>query len=204
MTDLVQHWNQAFDKPIESLGWYESDPQPTWDLVQTYTEPEHRIHIAGAGRSVLVSTLWEEGYQNLLLSDLSDQALKLLSKDNPSIPKDYFWQSDLSQAWGKEHSHKIDTWIDRAVLHFLTQEEQRQVYFKNLKSALKPGGRVILGQFAIEGAKKCCGLDIFPYDTERYCSYLGSEFDLLEDFDFTYYNPNGDPRPYAYAVFEKS
>lgn len=204
MENLVSHWNKAFEAPLESLGWYEADPQPAWDLVQNYADKQASIHLAGAGRSILVHKLWEAGFHNLLLSDLSSKALDLLKKDNPEIPTTFFWQTDLSRLWEAQDAEKFDLWLDRAVLHFLTKEEQRLNYFSNLKNSLKPQGRVILGQFALDGAKKCCGLDIYPYDTELYQAYLGSDFKLLEELPYTYFNPKGDPRPYAYAVFEKS
>ncbi len=203
MNELAAHWDKAFEAPLENLGWYEADPQPMWDLVQAYAEKDHCIHIAGAGRSVLVKTLWEEGYQNLLLSDLSPQALQLLIKDNPEIPESYYRVMDLAQVWPPSENREINTWIDRAVLHFLITEKDRIQYFKNVKTMLSRGGRVIFGQFAIDGAKKCCGLDIHPYDTQKYQHYLGADFKLIEEFPFTYFNPKGDPRPYAYAVFEK-
>lgn len=203
MNNLKAHWDKAFEAPLERLGWYESEPQPAWDLLQAYAEKDQRIHLAGAGRSLLVKILWEEGYQNLLLSDISPQALSLLNADNPDIPSDYFQEQDLSKVWHLAEEEHFDIWLDRAVLHFLTDEADRKQYFDNIQQNLKVGGRVILGQFAKNGAEKCCGLTVQQYDTPSYQASLGSNFKLLEELDYTYYNPKGDPRPYVYAVFER-
>lgn len=32
---------------------------------------------------------------------------------------------------------------------------------------------------------------------------LGGAFELVSHFDHTYFNPNGDPRPYIYALYRR-
>ena len=68
-----------------------------------------------------------------------------------------------------------DIWHDRAVFHFLTDEESRNSYVVALKRAVKSGGHVIIATFAKNGPKKCSGLDIIQYDNESLESELGYE-----------------------------
>jgi hypothetical protein len=53
-------------------------------------------------------------------------------------------------------------WHDRAVFHFLTQEDDRRAYIRALEAALPAGSgaHVILGTFALDGPTKCSGLDV--------------------------------------------
>lgn len=52
----------------------------------------------------------------------------------------------------------VGVWMDRAVLHFLTEEADIAGYFDNLQAALKAGGGAIFSEFAGNGAEKCAGL----------------------------------------------
>ena len=97
----------------------------------------------------------------------------------------------------------VDLWHDRAVLHFFTEEKQQKAYFDLLKGALKPKGFVILAEFNLEGAKKCSGLDVFNYNEEMLQERLGSDFELLKSFNYTYTQPSGNTREYVYTLFQK-
>jgi hypothetical protein len=59
-----------------------------------------------------------------------------------------------------------DVWHDRAVFHFLTVEEHRAAYVRQVAHAVKPGGHVIVSTFGPEGPSKCSGLDVIRYDAE--------------------------------------
>jgi hypothetical protein len=98
---------------------------------------------------------------------------------------------------------EIDIWIDRAVLHFLTDENDISGYFENLKSVLKTGGHALFAEFSLEGAPKCAGLTLHRYSVDELSARLGESFNLISQFDYTYINPFGDPRPYIYALFQK-
>jgi len=97
----------------------------------------------------------------------------------------------------------IDIWIDRAVLHFLREEEHIQGYFNNLVSALKPGGHALFAEFSTAGAPKCAGLELHRYCIEELSARLGSHFKLISFFDHIYINPDGAARPYIYALFKR-
>ena len=72
-----------------------------------------------------------------------------------------------------------------------------------LKKVVAKNGFVIIATFALEGAKKCCGLDVFRYNSEMLQELLGTDFELQQTFDYTFTNPNGDPRPYVYTLFKR-
>ena len=182
MENLVAHWNKAYQKEKESLGWYQAESSEILKLIDDLElDRKLRVHISGAGRTTLVKSLINRAFQHLVLSDISDEALRLIQIEN---------QTSL--------------WIDRAVLHFLSTEEERLNYFQLLKEKTNAGAYIILAQFSKEGALKCSGLDVCQYDVAMYQQYLGEGFKLVKSFDFLYTNPNGDPRPYIYALFRKS
>jgi len=50
-----------------------------------------------------------------------------------------------------------DVWRNRAAFHFLSQQSQRDAYIWRLKAALRRGGRVNIGTFALDSPEKCSG-----------------------------------------------
>jgi len=205
--DFKKHWNAAYQKsPVTNLGWYEENPAPSIEMIEACSLPkEALIFNAGAGASTLISELLAKGYENLVVNDISSVALAEL-KNNLLVPKNAhikFIVDDLTNPAELLKLKNIDLWHDRAVLHFFTEEKQQNAYFDLLKTVLKPKGFVILAEFNLEGAKKCSGLDVFNYNEEMLQERLGSDFELLKSFNYTYTQPSGNTREYVYTLFQK-
>lgn len=54
-----------------------------------------------------------------------------------------------------EPSENYDIWHDRAAFHFLTEAADRIAYTRRLKTALRSGGHIIIGTFALDGPERC-------------------------------------------------
>lgn len=97
----------------------------------------------------------------------------------------------------------VGLWIDRAVLHFIIDDNSAHQDFRNVENAVKPGGYALFAEYSKSGVTKCAGLDVRRYDIDDFKTNLPS-FKLISNEDYTYTNPNGDPRPYIYALFNKN
>lgn len=205
--DFKKHWNTAYQKsPVTNLGWYEENPTPSLELIDACNLPkEALIFNAGAGATTLIGELLKKGYVNIVVNDIAAAALAELENNLPSHKNAQiqFVTDDLTRPAELLKLKNVDLWHDRAVLHFFTEEKQQKVYFDLLKGALKPKGFVILAEFNLEGAKKCSGLDVFNYNEEMLQERLGSDFELLKSFNYTYTQPSGNTREYVYTLFQK-
>lgn len=204
MNKLNQHWNEIFAKSADSeLGWFESDFSQTLkflDLIQDFEIKS--IFLPGAGTSRIVEELISRGYE-LILNDISEKALELLKEKLGEAKDSQSWIcQDISLPFN-ENVPLVDFWIDRAVLHFILEEDKIKQYFENLKTCVKQGGYVLLAEFSLKGAKKCAGLELHQYSVAEMKERLGENFECIKYENFTYFNPKGDPRPYIYALFKK-
>lgn len=202
--NLKEHWNHVYlNKPEEELGWYETDLNATLKLVSdTGLGKSSRILIVGAGTTTLIEELLTIGYSNLIVTDISDIALNKLEERLGNDTVKYI-TDDLTNPTYLKDITPIDLWIDRAVLHFFTKEEEQDVYFNLLKSKLNSNGSVVFAEFNLRGAKFCSGLPVYRYSEEILAAKLGNKFELMDYFDYTYINPSGEERPYVYALFRK-
>ena len=127
---------------------------------------------------------------------------KILRVGDKAVSVEWLCQ-DISDSFEKKIS-PVDVWIDRAVLHFLLDEEDIEGYFTNVRSVVKKGGHALFAEFSPSGAPKCAGLELHRYSLEELAARLGDGFELVDHFDRTYINPAGDPRPYIYALFKRT
>ncbi|TWU39419.1 putative S-adenosyl-L-methionine-dependent methyltransferase [Novipirellula artificiosorum] len=202
MSSSSEHWNNIFcTKADPQLGWYEGDVTQTLKfLAQIPPGESRRVFLPGAGTSSLVEELLNRGHE-LILNDISDEALNKLRHRVGTNDKLTYLHHDISKTLPDGIS-PIDLWIDRAVLHFLLDEDDIQTYFSNLKSAIRLGGYALLAEFSLAGAPKCAGLELHRYCVDELSRRMCPEFVLVEHEDYTYINPAGDPRPYVYALFK--
>ncbi len=111
---------------------------------------------------------------------------------------------DITNPSAALQQQTIAVWHDRAVFHFLTEEQDRQTYHSLLERIVMPGGYVIMAAFAMDGATRCSGLPVQRYSTESLVEFLGDGFKLIESLDYTYHMPSGDLRPYVYVRVQKN
>uniref|UniRef100_UPI004056C50D class I SAM-dependent methyltransferase n=1 Tax=Candidatus Electrothrix sp. TaxID=2170559 RepID=UPI004056C50D len=203
MKTLKAHWNNIFsNKADRELGWYEKDVSQTlWFLDEIPRNTSNVVFLPGAGTSLLVDELLSKGYQ-LILNDISDEALNALRERTGEKEGVSWLQHDISEPLPADIP-QVDIWIDRAVLHFLLDEADIEGYFANLHTVVKPGGWVLLAEFSTLGAPKCAGLELHRYSVNEMSRRMGSEFELIRSEEYTFINPFGDPRPYIYALYKR-
>jgi SAM-dependent methyltransferase len=205
--DYEKHWNNAYLKsPIQNLGWYEENPSATISLIEQCNLPKDALLFnAGAGATSLIEYLLNDGYSNIIVNDIASAALTELKNTltEHHNTKLQFIIDDLVNPRELMNLKNVDLWIDRAVLHFFTDDSEQKKYFDLLKKVLKPNGYVIFAEFNLEGAKKCSGLDVCNYNVEMFQERLGDDFKLIKSFDFTYIQPSGNPREFVYSLFQR-
>ncbi len=199
-----EHWNAIFSAKVDpELGWYEKDASQTLKFLEMIPHRESEtVFLPGAGTSVLVDELLNRGYE-IILNDISDEALNKLKNRVDQNDRVTWLHHDISKPL-PDGLPSTDIWIDRAVLHFLLEEEAINGYFANLRSSLRTGGYALLAEFSSEGAPKCAGLSLHRYSIEEMNMRIGPNFQLLSHEDYVFTNPAGDPRPYIYSLYRKN
>jgi cyclopropane fatty-acyl-phospholipid synthase-like methyltransferase len=209
MSDPVKkYWDSIYaSRELNALGWYEEKSAPSLQLLaKCKIRKDDPILDVGSGASTFIDSLVEEGFTNIIATDISEIALSK-SKERLRTRKasTVRWiVDDITNPAYVDKLEDVAVWHDRAVLHFLLEERQRQTYFSTLKKVVRPRGYVIIAAFSLKGAKKCSGLDVRNYDSDMLAECLGEKFRLIEAFDYTYYNPSGGIRPYIYALFQRT
>lgn len=206
--DFKEHWNKVYSKSeTNNLGWYEESPKPSLDLIKKCNLNKDSVILdVGSGATTLIEKLLKDGYNNIVATDISDvaltQARENLKAEEAKLVK---WiVDDITNPKYLTEIGTIDLWHDRTVLHFLTEENQRDGYLSTLKRLVKVEGYVIIAVFSLEGAKKCSGLDVVNYDHIMISKFLGDEFELLKHFHHLYIQPSGGERPYVYTLFKRN
>jgi len=203
MKTLTDHWNEIFQKTDEEkLGWHENDYSQTLKLLDFVREWKNsKIFVPGVGTSGLVDVLSGSNAE-LVLNDISSAAIEKAKRRYSDKKHNIRWLcQDISESLPSDLDD-IDIWIDRAVLHFLINDSAVEAYFRNVHATVKTGGYALFAEFSKTGATKCAGLDVRRYDLDELKGYL-TAFELVTSDEYTYINPNGDPRPYIYALFKR-
>ena len=195
------HWEEIYsDKSPLEVSWYQKEPVISLQLIESAGIPKEAAIIdIGGGASILVDHLVECGYKHLAVLDISGNALTHAKKRLASVADNIEWfEADITTF---QAPHQFDLWHDRAVFHFLTDDNDRRRYVKILKQTLNPGGHLIMAAFAIGGPTKCSGLDIVQYDANKLLTELGSGFSLVEEKTEIHVTPANKKQQFAYFRF---
>jgi hypothetical protein len=204
MKSSSEHWDTVFSGTEDSkLGWYEKDASQTLELLNHIPKWENStIFLPGAGTTVLIEELLSNGAK-MILNDISIVALNRVKGRLGDEHKDIIWlYQDIAQPI-IDAIPAVDIWIDRAVLHFLTEEDDIKGYFDNVKSILEVSGHAIFSEFSKTGTSKCSGLTRHRYSVEELSERLGPEFELITHYDYNYTNQWGDLLPFIYTLYKR-
>ncbi len=198
------HWETVYQsKSNEQISWYREHLDNSVRMIlNTDVGKDAAIIDVGGGSSTLADDLLENGFVDVSVLDISAKALEK-SKERLGRKSDLVeWiEADITDAnLPKNH---YDVWHDRAVFHFLTDENDRKKYVELVMRSLKVGGHIIVASFGLNGPQKCSGLDVVRYSPETMHSEFGNEFKLVKSMTETHRTPFDTSQEFIYCYCRK-
>lgn len=166
--DVQAHWDRIYtENAPEQVSWYRPHLESSLALIeQAGAGPSASIIDVGAGESTLVDDLLARGYSNLTALDISEAAISATRKRLGDRAQRVRWRvADITQAELEPSAY--DVWHDRAVFHFLTSEEDRRAYVRQVIRTVRHGGHVLVSAFGPDGPSRCSGLRCFDTTPNR-------------------------------------
>jgi SAM-dependent methyltransferase len=197
-----EHWERVHRHiaPAE-LSWFQREPTLSLDLIRRVaTDLDAPIIDVGGGASTLVDGLLDAGYRNLTVLDLSDAALGVARERLGARAASVRWLEADARAVPVASS-TYEVWHDRAVFHFLTVPRDRAAYVNSLRSAVRPGGHVIVASFALDGPSQCSGLPVVRYSCESMQAELGPSFLPIDSVREAHHTPSGATQAFVYCLW---
>jgi SAM-dependent methyltransferase len=198
--DVAGHWDRVFGtKAPGEVSWYRPHLDLSLDLIQRFAAARSASIIdVGAGASTLVDDLLALGYEQLTVLDVSRKVMEEKKASLQGTADRVSWLvGDITEVGLPFQS--FDVWHDRAVFHFLVDEDERRKYVRAVVNAVRPGGHVIVGTFGPEGPETCSGLSVMRYDAESLHREFGRQFRVEESTKEIHTTPWGADQQFVYC-----
>jgi len=203
MKDRKSHWETIYQtKNLADVSWYQSKPVTSLKFISELDlKKDAKIIDIGAGEGYLADHLLADGFSDLTILDISEEALDHTRLRFGKKAENLKWiTADISNFIPEE---KYDLWHDRAAFHFLTEETHIQNYLKTLENAINPGGFVIMGTFSEKGPEKCSGLEIRQYSIAGISDLLAENFQKIHCDNIDHITPSGAVQNFTFCSFQK-
>lgn len=194
------HWEHIYNvKTPEEVSWTQEKPETSLNFIHSFgTDKTAKIIDIGGGDSKLVDFLLQEGYENISVLDISANALERAKKRLRNKTEKVTWiVADITEF---EPTEQYDIWHDRAVFHFLTEENDIKKYQDLVTKAVK--GRMVIGTFSKNGPLKCSGLEIKQNDETSLISIFKANFDKIECFTVDHKTPFDTIQNFIFCSFK--
>ena len=198
-----QHWENVYEtKSDHDVGWFQESPEISLRLIEKYeTQKDFPIIDIGGGNSYLSKILFDKGYSDITVLDISLKALeRSQSRFGEDVDKIQFIESNVMDYRSRKPFH---TWHDRAVFHFLVDEREIKIYAEVATKNIIKNGYLILGTFSLTGPKMCSGLPITQYSEKDFCKVFIDKFNLVECLDDVHITPSGNSQDFIWVVFKR-
>ena len=198
--DNKEYWEKVYDtKAPDAVSWYAPHLETSLNLVhQATSNKDSAIIDIGGGEATLVDDLIARGYRDISVLDISQKAIDVArSRIGKPADKVRWYCTDITKATLPQNY--FDVWHDRAVFHFLTQEDDRKMYVDQVMRSVKHGGYVIMSTFGPEGPEKCSGLDVVRYDPEHLHGQFGKSFKMINSSTELHKTPMGTTQQFLYC-----
>lgn len=196
------HWSQVYgSKDADQVSWFQADPVMSMRILTAVVPRPVSVIDVGAGASVLIDALLDEGFADVTVLDVSELALNLVRERLADRHQQVsFIVADLLK-WTPRR--QWDAWHDRAVFHFLTDERDRTTYVDLATRAVAPGGTVVIGSFGLDGPEQCSGLATSRYDAEGLAEQFGEAFALERAEQEVHRTPSGTEQSFTWVVLRR-
>ena len=200
--DTKKHWEEIYaSKTPQEVSWTQEIPATSLRLInEANIAKEAAIIDIGGGDSKLVDNLIKEGYTNLTVLDISGKALERAKVRLGDQAKLVQWiESDINTF---VPTIQYAIWHDRAVFHFLTDDQEIQHY--NELVSKHTTERFIIGTFSENGPLKCSGIAIKQYTINQLELLFGHSFKLITSFQEDHTTPFNTAQNFTFASFKRN
>jgi thiopurine S-methyltransferase len=133
-----------------------------------------KILIPGAGNAYEAEYLWQQGFTNVFVMDISAVPLQAFKKRNPDFPTSQLLQENFFN-----HKAQYDLIFEQTFFcSFIPTDENRFAYAKHMNSLLKPTGKLVGVWFNIPLTGD---MEKRPFggDKDLYLKYLGKHLKVI-------------------------
>ncbi len=167
------YWTQRYQD--ENTGWDIGYPStPLKEYIDQLEDKSILILIPGAGNAYEAEYLWQKGFKDVHIMDISEFPLKQFRKRNPNFPKSQLIHADFFQ-----HKTPYDLIIEQTFFcSFVPTDQKRNAYAQQMANLLKPGGKLVGVWFDFPLTSN---MEKRPFggDKELYLKYLTPYFETV-------------------------
>lgn len=202
-TGFREHWESVYNtKSLQEVSWYEEVPTTSLQfLFEANLPSDAKIIDIGGGDSLFVDHLLKLGYTDITVLDISENAISRAKKRLGALADQVKWiVSDATMFTPKE---TYDFWHDRAVFHFITQEQDINTYLSVIETGLKEDGILVVGTFSENGPQKCSGIEIKQYSESQLIDRF-NKFIKIKCINTNHLTPFNTIQNFTFCSFSKS
>ena len=184
------------------VGWWQNREDLWLDLISDLQLPKEAAIIdIGAGASLLLDALIDNGFSNLSALDISSAAISRLKERLDNSPVGIkFYVGDVLEF--KAHE-KFQLWHDRAVFHFLLTSKEQNSYVAAAADSISANGYLVLATFAPDGPEKCSGLPVFRHSKDSLAEVFADHFNLEWASERVHLTPSGGQQNFTVCRFRR-
>lgn len=200
METRKEHWEKVYaTKQPNEVSWTQELPKTSLDFIHSFNLSKNASIIdIGGGDSKLVDYLLNEGFENISVLDISENAIERAKQRLGDRGSKVNWiVSDVTEF------HPLttyDCWHDRATFHFLTSTTDINSYLTIAQQAVK--GFMAIGTFSDQGPTKCSMLDVRQYTEDELQQQLEIGFDKIKCVTEDHITPFNTKQNFLFCSFK--
>ncbi|MBA4309471.1 MAG: SAM-dependent methyltransferase [Chlorobiaceae bacterium] len=201
--DRKKHWENIYQTTNNNnFSWYQSTPTTSLEFInEMKISRTSKIIDVGGGDSFFVDNLIELGFLDLTVLDISEAAISRAKNRLGNNSSKVKWiVSDVTLF---DEVEQYDFWHDRAVFHFLTEDEEIKKYSEIVSKKINAKGILVIGTFSDVGPKKCSGLEIKQYNELSLEKIFSSSFEKIKSLSVDHNTPSGKIQNFIFLSFRK-
>ena len=196
-----EHWQQVYSSKVaDEVSWFQRDPEVSLALIHQFSLTQDAVIDVGAGQSLLVDELLNDGYSDVTVLDISQIAIDAVRVRLGAIGEKISYVVTDVRHWASNKKYSV--WHDRAVFHFMTSVDDVDAYVSAVSESVRCGGVAIIGTFAEDGPTQCSGLDVSRYSVPQLAETFSASFELVASESEVHVTPWGSAQHFNWVVLK--
>lgn len=201
-TTNKDHWERIYSTKLPNeVSWTQAVPATSLRFIHSFKPAKEAAIIdIGGGDSLLADYLLNEGYTDITVLDISENALERAKNRLGMRAEMVKWiVSDITDF---KPGRQYNIWHDRATFHFLTTHGQIDSYLTAAREAVT--GYLAIGTFSDNGPDKCSGLQIKQYNEQELEAQLNHGFKKIRCINEDHITPFQTRQNFLFCSFKRA